>query len=214
MSTHPLLFLLLDLAGTFVFALSGASAAKEKGFDLFGIIAVAFVVACGGGVVRDLCLGAVPPASFSNWRYLLVTIIASGLSIFSYPWIQRMRHPVLWFDAVGLGLFSVTGAHKALLYGSSAEAAVILGTLTAVGGGIIRDVLLARAPSVFQKEIYALAAIIGALIQVSFESAGMEADWTAWLAMLCCLTLRLVSLHYHWHLPTFAAKRGKRRPGK
>jgi uncharacterized membrane protein YeiH len=141
------LFVVLDLTGTFVFAISGATAAKQRNLDLFGIIAVAFVVACGGGIIRDVCIGAVPPAGLSNWRYLAASIVAAAMTVLAYPLVRRLEHPVLWFDAIGLGLFAVSGAHKALAYGHNAEVAILLGMGTAVGGGTLRDILLARVPS-------------------------------------------------------------------
>ena len=156
MSGHGL-FLLLDLVGTFVFAISGAVAAKQRNLDLFGVISVAFVVACGGGIVRDVCIGAVPPAGLSNWRYLAASVVAALITIAAYPKVRQLRHPVLFFDAIGLGLFAVAGAQKALAYGHNSEVAVLLGVVTAVGGGTLRDVLLTRVPVVLQREIYASA---------------------------------------------------------
>ena len=149
----------LDLAGTFVFAISGAVAAKQRGLDLFGICAVAFVVACGGGIIRDLCIGAIPPTGLTNWHYLLTAMVAAGMTIGLYPFVQRLNNPVLLFDALGLSLFAVTGAQKSMAYGHNAEVAVLLGTTTAVGGGVLRDILLNRVPVILEKEIYASAAL-------------------------------------------------------
>jgi uncharacterized membrane protein YeiH len=165
------LYYLLDLGGTFVFAISGATAAKQRGLDLFGICAVAFTVACGGGIIRDLCIGAIPPAGLNNWRYLVTAIIAAGMTIGLYPIVQRLRQPVLFFDALGLSMFAITGAQKSLAYGHNAEVAILLGTITAVGGGVLRDVLLNRIPVILEKEIYASAAIAGALITRGSECA-------------------------------------------
>lgn len=203
MSGHGL-FLLLDLVGTFVFAISGAVAAKQRNLDLFGVIAVAFVVACGGGIVRDVCIGAVPPAGLSNWRYLAASVVAALITIAAYPKVRQLRHPVLFFDAIGLGLFAVAGAQKALAYGHNSEVAVLLGVVTAVGGGTLRDVLLTRVPVVLQREIYASAALLGATIQVVIEQLHLSQPWTPWAATLVCVGLRLMSLRFHWHLPTFA----------
>lgn len=111
------LYNILDLAGTFAFAISGAAAAKQRGLDLFGICAIAFTVACGGGIIRDLCIGAIPPAGLANWHYLAAAIVAACMTIGLYPFVQRLNHPVLLFDALGLSLFAVTGAQKALAYG-------------------------------------------------------------------------------------------------
>lgn len=164
----------LDLIGTFAFALSGAVAARQRRLDLFGIAAVAFMVACGGGIVRDICIGAIPPAGLSNWHYLAAAMLASALVIVAYSPVRRMRHPVLFFDATGLGLFAVAGAQKALVYSHSAELAVLLGIVRAVGGGVMRDVVLSRVPAILEREIYASAALLGAAVQVAFSYAG----WT------------------------------------
>jgi uncharacterized membrane protein YeiH len=203
------LFVLLDLTGTLVFAISGAIAAKQRNLDLFGIIAIAFVVACSGGIVRDVCIGAVPPAGLSNWHYLAASIVAASMTIFAYPQVRRLKHPVLWFDAIGLGLFAVSGAHKALAYGHNAEVAILLGMGTAVGGGILRDMLLARVPVILQREIYASAALLGAAIQVTFEHLGLSQPWTPWVATFACVGLRLMSIRFHWQLPTFARRKVK-----
>lgn len=203
MSGHAL-FLLLDLVGTFVFAISGAVAAKQRNLDLFGVIAIAFVVACGGGIVRDVCIGATPPAGLSNWRYLTAAIVAALMTIVAYPQVRRLRHPVLFFDAIGLGLFAVSGAQKALAYGHNSEVAILLGVVTAVGGGTLRDVLLTRVPVVLQRDIYASAALLGAAMQVVCEHFGLSRPWTPWAATFVCVGLRLMSLRFHWHLPTFA----------
>src|SRR5687767_5933091 len=117
------LYIFLDLAGTFAFAISGAVAAKQRGLDLFGICAIAFTVACGGGIIRDLCIGAIPPAGISIWYYLATVIIATGMTVGLYSFVDRIRHPVILFDAFGLSLFAVTGAEKALSYGHNAEVA-------------------------------------------------------------------------------------------
>ena len=134
------LYNLLDLAGTFAFAISGAVAAKHRGLDLFGIFAVAFTVACGGGIIRDLCIGAIPPVGISDWRYLATALLAATMTMGLYELVEKLYQPVLLFDALGLSLFAVSGAHKALLYGHNAEVAILLGMTTAVGGGVLRDV--------------------------------------------------------------------------
>jgi uncharacterized membrane protein YeiH len=126
------------------------------------------------------------------------------LAVSAYPKVRQLRHPVLFFDAIGLGLFAVAGAQKALAYGHNSEVAVLLGVVTAVGGGTLRDVLLTRVPVVLQREIYASAALLGATIQVVIEQLHLSQPWTPWAATLVCVGLRLMSLRFHWHLPTFA----------
>jgi len=196
------LYYFLDLAGTFAFAISGAAAAKERGLDLFGICAIAFIVACGGGIIRDLCIGAIPPAGLTNWHYLVAAIIAAGLTAGTFSIVQRLNRPVLVFDAVGLSLFAITGAQKALAYGHNGEVAVLLGITTAVGGGVLRDVLLNRIPVILEKEIYASAALVGAVIVVlGNDLKWMTSDWASIIGLITCFTLRILALHYHWNLP-------------
>lgn len=195
----------LDLSGTFAFAISGATAARQRGLDLFGICAIAFAVACGGGIIRDICIGAIPPAGLKTWYYLATAMVAAGMTIGLYPLVQRLNRPVLLFDAAGLSLFAVTGAQKALSYGHNGEVAVLLGIITAVGGGMLRDILLNRVPVILQKEIYASAAFIGALIVVMGNYfKWLSSDWIAIIALAVCFTLRILALHYHWNLPTFS----------
>jgi uncharacterized membrane protein YeiH len=200
---EQLLFNLVDLAGTFAFAISGATAARRCNLDLFGILAIAYITACGGGIVRDLCIGAIPPAGLSDWRYLFTAMVAALFTIVAYRWVERLTYPVRLFDAMGLGLFAVYGAHKALLFGHNAEVAILLGMVTAIGGGMARDVLLARVSVVLQQEIYALAAFAGAALTVIGEHYRWPAVWATWLPILFCFGLRFASLRYHWNLPRF-----------
>ncbi|MBQ4855468.1 trimeric intracellular cation channel family protein [Rhodanobacter sp. B2A1Ga4] len=204
---EQLLFNLVDLAGTFAFAISGATAARRCNLDLFGILAVAYITACGGGIARDLCIGAVPPAGLSDWRYLFTAMVAALLTIVAYRWVERLTYPVRLFDAMGLGLFAVYGAHKALLFGHNAEVAILLGMITAIGGGVARDVLLARVSVVLQKEIYALAALAGAALAVVGEHLHWPVLWATWLPILLCFALRVLSLYLHWNLPRFGLGR-------
>lgn len=203
MNIHAL-FTSLDLIGTFVFAISGAVAAHQKKLDLFGIVTLAYTTACGGGIIRDVCIGALPPAGLSDWRYLALSIVAAGLVIGAGQLVQKLSHPVLLFDAVGLGFFAVFGAHKTLAYGHNIEAAIILGMISAVGGGALRDLLLNRTPVILQKEIYASAALIGAVFQTSGEILGWSLRWVPWAAIALCFAVRYLSLRYHWNLPRFA----------
>lgn len=193
----------LELAGTFAFAISGAVAAKQKGLDLFGICVVAFTVACGGGIIRDLCIGATPPAGLMNWQYLVTTFFAMFLTVGLYPVVKKLNRPVILFDAVGLSLFAVTGAQKALAYGHNGQVAVLLGITTAVGGGVLRDILLNRVPVIFEKEIYASAALIAALFVVLGTSfTNLSGDLISVMAISVCFILRMLALRFHWNLPT------------
>jgi uncharacterized membrane protein YeiH len=203
---EQLLFNAVDMAGTFAFAISGATAAKRRGLDLFGILVITYVTACGGGIARDLCIGAVPPAGLADWRYLVTAVVAALLTVAAYPWVTRLAMPVRVFDALGLGLFAVYGAHKALALGHNAQVAILVGLLTAVGGGMARDVLLTRVAIVLQKEIYASAALGAAALAVIGDRLGWSMLWSTWLPIVLCIGLRLLSLRYHWNLPTFGGK--------
>jgi len=196
------LYIFLDLAGTFVFAISGATAARQRNLDLFGICAIAYVVACGGGIIRDLCIGAIPPAGMTTWYYLATALIAAVMTVSLYPIVQRINQPVLLFDAAGLSLFAITGAQKALSYGHNGEVAILVGITTAVGGGVLRDVLLNRIPVILEREIYASAALTGALIVVlgSYQK-WLANDWVSIIGLSTCFLLRMLSLRYHWNLP-------------
>lgn len=201
------LFLFFELAGTFAFAISGATAAKQRGLDVFGICAIAFTVACGGGIIRDLCIGAIPPAGLSISYYLITALIASGLTIGTYSWVKRINHPVILFDALGLSFFAVTGADKAFVYTANIEAAILLGTTTAVGGGVLRDVLLNRVPIILKREIYASAALVGSAIVVTGSYFKLlPSVYLFFIALILCFLLRIFSLRYQWNLPVPSAK--------
>lgn len=204
---ESMLFTLVDMAGTFAFAISGAVAARQKNLDLFGIIAIAYLVACGGGIIRDACIGAIPPAGLADWRYLALSLSASGLAIVAYPLLKRLDHPVQMFDALGLGFFAVFGAHKVLAFGHNMQVAVLLGVVSAVGGGVVRDVLLNRLPLILRKEIYASAALVAATVQVVGERVAPTAGWLSWCAIVLCFGLRYLAMRHHWNLPRFSRTR-------
>jgi len=152
----------LDLAGTFVFALSGATAGVKRGLDFFGVLVLSFVAANTGGILRDLLIGAVPPGAVSDWHYLGVSL-AAGVATFCFPSVVLQRwNPILLFNATKLALFAVSGAHKALGHGLHPVMATLLGMLTGIGGGMARDVLLAEIPVVLRADLYAVAALAGA----------------------------------------------------
>jgi uncharacterized membrane protein YeiH len=199
-------FVLVDLLGTLAFAFSGAIAAEQKRLDLFGVLAIAWLTATGGGIFRDLCLGALPPVGISDWRYFACALAASAVTIWARSVLDRLQHPVLMFDSFGLGFYAVVGAHKALSLGSNAEVAIVLGTITAVGGGALRDIVLNSVPVILRKEIYALAALAGASVQV----LGQRLDWwftlTPWFGATICFVIRYLSLRYAWSLPMAGRK--------
>ncbi|MEP6504083.1 MAG: TRIC cation channel family protein, partial [Betaproteobacteria bacterium] len=165
--------------------------------------------ACGGGVLRDLCIGAIPPAGLADWRYLAAALGAAVLTMGTHGLVERLKHPVVLFDSLGLGLFAVTGAQKALLFGVNAEVAVLMGMVTAVGGGVARDVLLNRVPVILQREIYASAALVGAAIATTGDALGWASPVLTWCAVATCFALRWAALRFAWNLPRF--KRQARR---
>jgi uncharacterized membrane protein YeiH len=161
--------LALDLIGTFVFALSGAIVGVRQRLDIFGVLVLSFAASSAGGIMRDVLIGSVPPATIEDWRYLVAALLA-GLLIFlwfpRYLQSSRVQHLVLVFDAAGLGLFAVTGTQKALGYGLNPIMAPLLGMLSGIGGGILRDVLVAEIPTVLRSDLYAVAALAGAVVVV------------------------------------------------
>lgn len=199
------LVLTLDLLGTFVFALSGAVAGVRRRLDLFGVLVLSFVAANSGGIVRDLLIGAVPPAAIRDWRYLAVSLLAGVLIFFWYPAIKKLRSPVLVFDAAGLALFCVAGAQKALLFGLDPVMAALLGMLTGIGGGIARDVLLSEIPAVMRADVYAVAALAGASVVVTGAALHLPSTPTACAGAALCFGLRLAALRHGWHLPVARA---------
>ncbi|WP_292041154.1 trimeric intracellular cation channel family protein [Massilia sp. UBA6681] len=196
------LVLTLDLFGTFVFALSGAIAGARRRLDIFGVLVLSFVAANSGGIVRDLLIGATPPAAIRDWRYMAVSLLAGLVIFFWYPIVNRLRNPVLIFDGAGLALFCVAGAQKALVFGADPWAAALLGMLTGIGGGVARDVLLNDVPAVFRSDIYAVAALAGASVVVLGDALQWAAAPTAIAGAALCFGLRLAAIRFGWHLPT------------
>ena len=196
----------LDFVGTFVFALSGAIAAVKRELDFFGVLVLSFVAATTGGIIRDVLIGAVPPAALVDWRYLVISLSAGVLAFYWLPAIARLRSPVQLFDAAGLALFAVSGAQKALAYGLDAPMAALLGMLTGIGGGMARDVLIREIPTVLRAELYAVAALAGASVVVTGEWVGLPSAATTLVGALLCLGLRVGSIYRGWHLPKAMSK--------
>ena len=203
--------LVLDLAGTFVFALSGAMAAVKERLDLFGVLVLSFAAASAGGIMRDLLIGAVPPAAIRDWRYLAVSLLAGLIIFFWYPLRERMRNlrnHVLIFDAAGLALFAVVGTQKALGYRFNPLMAALLGVLTGVGGGMLRDVLISQVPTVLRAELYAVAALAGASVVVVGHVLNLPPTMMALVGAVLCFGLRLLAIWRGWHLPVAGFVRG------
>ena len=193
--------IVLDLLGTFVFAISGATAGAKRQLDLFGILVLSFVAANFGGITRDVLIGSIPPAAISDWRYLAASLLAGVITFFWSPLVEKLSNSVLVFDAAGLALFAVSGTHKALAFGLNPVMAALLGMLTGIGGGMVRDILVNEIPTVLKADIYALAALAGAAVVVIGSALAISATaYTAFGALLC-FALRLMAIRRGWHLP-------------
>ncbi|NLG60778.1 MAG: trimeric intracellular cation channel family protein [Candidatus Cloacimonetes bacterium] len=191
----------LDLAGTFVFALSGAMTGVRHRFDLFGLLVLAFAAGNVGGITRDLLIGAVPPPGIADWRYIAVPILAGLITFRWHTVIDRVRSPVLVLDAGGLALFAVSGALKALDFQLGPLTAIILGMLTGIGGGMLRDVLANEVPAVLRGDIYAVAALAGAAVVVGGRMLGLPSPVVAVTGAALCFGLRLIAIRRRWQLP-------------
>ncbi|HEY0948661.1 trimeric intracellular cation channel family protein [Nocardioides sp.] len=202
MSTEPTLLLVLDLCGTFAFALNGAlTALRVVRLDIVGVLTLGVITAIGGGIVRDIVIDALPPATFSDWRYLAVAAAGSLLAFGLGSRLDRWAGAITLLDAAGLSLFAVTGASKALDLGIGPVQAVILGAITGAGGGTIRDVLIQRVPTVLRSELYAIPALLGATITViasRTDSYGLPA---AIAAAVACFALRMLGVRFGLNAP-------------
>ncbi|MCX4979531.1 MULTISPECIES: trimeric intracellular cation channel family protein [unclassified Streptomyces] len=193
----------LDLVGIFVFAISGALLAVRKNFDVFGIAVLAEVTALGGGLFRDVVIGAVPPAAFTDLGYFSTPLLAALLVFFLHPEVERTQVAVNVFDAAGLGLFCVAGTMKAYEYGLGLTQSAALGLATAVGGGVLRDVLANEVPSLLRwdRDLYAVPAMVGAAMVVVCIRYDMLTTFTSGLAVVTAFVLRLLAMRFHWRAP-------------
>ncbi|HZZ11557.1 MAG TPA: TRIC cation channel family protein [Paraburkholderia sp.] len=195
-----------DLAGTVVFAVEGAQTAIHAGLDLLGVMVIAFVAALGGGVIRDLLIGDSPPNAIRDWRYPALTFVTGLLTFVFHSATQQLSVTLInLLDAAGLALFAVAGVEKALLFKIRPFIAMLMGTITGMGGGMIRDVLLARVPLVLHADIYATAAFAGACVVVAGRRAGLPPAIAGCVGGAVCFALRMLALTYGWHLPKVAA---------
>ena len=195
------LLVAFDLAGTFVFALSGAAAGVKNRLDIFGVLVLSFAAGNSGGIARDLIIGAVPPAAIRDWRYVAISILAGLITFYWYRVINKLRSPVLVFDAAGLGLFAVAGASKALAFHAGPVAATLLGMLTGIGGGMVRDVLVSEIPTVLRTELYAVAALVGAAVVVVGDLLHFSPSVAGVAGAALCFALRFTAMRRGWHLP-------------
>jgi uncharacterized membrane protein YeiH len=194
---------ILELVGLYVFATSGALMAIHKGFDIVGIAVLALLTALGGGILRDLIIGDTPPAAFTNTTYLIIPLAAAVVTFFAHPLVHRLAFTVLVFDAAGLGLFCVTGTLKALEFHLGAVQAVLLGVVTAAGGGMLRDITARETPALVRAEtdLYAIPAAAGAAVVVIADRIGLTMPAVATGAAVGVFALRIAAMLRHWTAP-------------
>jgi uncharacterized membrane protein YeiH len=195
------LTLILDLIGTFVFALSGATAGVKHKLDIFGVLVLSFAAANSGGIARDVLIGAVPPPGLSDWRYIVVPLLAGLFTFFWYPVVDRLSSSVLVFDAAGLAVFAVSGALKALAFHLGPLPAMLLGMLTGIGGGMARDILVTEIPTVLRAQLYAVAALAGAAVVVIGKMLDLPSEALAIAGAALCFGLRFIAIRRGWGLP-------------
>jgi uncharacterized membrane protein YeiH len=203
----------LDLVGVFFFAVSGSLLAARKQFDIVGSLLLASLVSLGGGVIRDIILGATPPAAFSNPAYLVPPMLATFLVYFLFSSVERFTSLLVLFDAGGLALFCMTGAVKALDAGLNPVSAALLGVTTAVGGGLLRDVVANEIPALFNpRDIYAIPAFIGSALTTAASLAGWFNSLVGVLIAAVVFALRVAALHFAWHAPLAVRSRNRSDP--
>ncbi|GAA3189529.1 trimeric intracellular cation channel family protein [Dactylosporangium siamense] len=208
------LLLVVDLVGIAVFAASGATAGVAKRLDLFGVVFVGFMAALGGGILRDVFVN-VQPFAFVDWRYAAVAVVTSAATFWLHPTVSRLHWTVLVLDAAGLGLFTVTGTLKALDAGIPPVGACIIGMITGIGGGLIRDLLTGEIPTVLRREIYAVAGLLGCASVAALDAVHTQRPVSIALAAVLVFVLRMVALRRNWSAPTApTAPTGPQNPGE
>ncbi len=193
-----------EIIGTFVFAVSGASTAAAKKFDILGIAIIAFVTSIGGGTLRDVMIGVQPVSWMLDMNYIYTIALAVGLSFFFLRQLMKLRRTLFLFDTIGLGLFTILGIERSLAFGLSPVVAVMMGTVSAVFGGVIRDILCNTVPLIFGGRIYATNCIVGGLVYLAADQAGLDQS----INMVCTVTLiillRTLAVKRNWSLPTIS----------
>ena len=196
------MLLTLDLVGIFVFAISGGLVAVRNQLDIVGVVVLAMATGLGGGVIRDVVIGAVPPPAVKDWWYLLVPVVGGLVTFWWHPAVGRLERVINVFDAFGLGLFCVAGALKAHEYGLGPVPAAALGMVTGVGGGIIRDLLVGRVPVIFRKgQLYAIPALAGAAVASTGAELGLAGEVVVGPAAAVTIGWRLLALNRGWTAP-------------
>lgn len=192
---------LLDWAGTIAFAISGALVGVRKKFDLFGILFLAFVVAVGGGLMRDVLIGATPPAALREIHYFVIAMLSGLATFFWYPRIAHQQRLMNFLDAIGLALFAVVGTRKAIEFGIHPLMSALMGMITGIGGGMIRDVLSGEIPVVLRADLYALAALAAGSVVALGSMYHLPAIYPVLAGAGLCIFLRMMAIHRGWHAP-------------
>lgn len=192
---------ILDLIGTAAFAASGAWVGVRKHMDLFGVLVLGTVTAVGGGTLRDLLLGDIPPFSLKDETYIYISVLVSVVVFANHKRFKVFEKPLLYFDAIGLGTFVVIGTTKAVDFQLGPLGAVLMGVMTGTAGGLMRDLFANQVPLILRREIYASACIAGGALLVTLEVAGITRPAAALLAAGTVISVRLLAIHYHWSLP-------------
>ena len=199
---HSLTLVVTDLVGIFVFAVTGALVGVRKGLDVFGVLVLALTTGLGGGFLRDVLIGAIPPAALQDWRYLLVPVGAGLITFWFHPALGRLEKAIIVFDAAGLALFAVAGALKAIDYHLGPLPATLMGLTAGIGGGMARDLLTGRVPVVMQRgELYAIPAAAGAAVVAFGRDAGISTLVVAAAGGALCFLWRVLAVWRHWHAP-------------
>ena len=193
---------ILDLLGTFAFAISGALSAAEKRYDIFGVFFVAFITAVGGGTTRDLLLGITPVSWIQNYTYLVVITAAVLFTFVFYKQILNWRKTLFLFDSIGLGVFTIIGMEKALSVDVGWVFAIFMGVITSVLGGVFRDTFNNEIPLILRKEIYATACFIGAFLLVALNFLGVQMEIAIPITILIIIASRIISVKYELSLPS------------
>lgn len=197
---------IIEILGTFAFALSGAFSAMRKRLDVFGVLIITFVSAIGGGTIRDLLIGDTPVAWLTNLQIINTILIAYIMALFFLKKLIRMQKPIFWFDTVGLAVFCMVAIEKAITYDLHPIVCIALGTVSGCFGGILRDVILNEIPYIFRKDIYASACIAGGIIYFILLSLNVHEGTSGWLAGIFIVSIRITSHYFGWRLPLIYVK--------
>ncbi|MGL1886471.1 MAG: trimeric intracellular cation channel family protein [Reichenbachiella sp.] len=190
-----------NLIGTVVFAISGALTASDHKMDVFGSLVIAFMTALGGGTIRDLLLDSHPIGWMDDPNYLYAVLAAIVLGYLFKPIIEKGRKTMFVFDTIGIGMFSILGTEKALTFGLSPTIAIMMGILTAVFGGVLRDVMIGRVPLIFRKEVYATACLAGSIIYYLLIQTNLPFPYTLIIPISFIMIIRLLAVKHKWSLP-------------